>query len=385
MQPGASQFTLLMPPQQPQQVGAPPLGPMPGTREAPLPLPAMPATAAPAAVEGPRPAAQAGEGDVASVHRLPAAEGVGAAGAAAAQLTQDLLTRCISRQQHQQQWSLPRSHASPGWRLYLALPPHRRCPRHSLLKPGGTAPAVRVRETSKRRQWPLLASCCLQTKVLAARPSAHLPALPPLPPAMQLAAAAPCPPHPVDPAGVLYVAVPTARSRHSSPPTNRTGQPSRHQPPTRDRSTRPVGGTSAAVRLAPGGCAAGTTGYGEVTEWQLCLLSTQQQLFQCAAAGGGHPWRLCGAHHPRAVAGTLSPAQPPIAHTWGRLWQGLPPLVPAQPSSSAQPSSPTWLCSVAPSDAHTHVPLLMVWPMHCPCLSSGPCLCSTCCTARHTL
>ena len=235
MQPGASQFTLLMPPQQPQQVGAPPLGPMPGTREAPLPLPAMPATAAPAAVEGPRPAAQAGEGDVASVHRLPAAEGVGAAGAAAAQLTQDLLTRCISRQQHQQQWSLPRSHASPGWRLYLALPPHRRCPRHSLLKPGGTAPAVRVRETSKRRQWPLLASCCLQTKVLAARPSAHLPAFATLAPSH--AAAAPFPPHLADPAGVLYVAVPTAQPQQAQQPAY---QPYRAAQPSSAAHSRPL-------------------------------------------------------------------------------------------------------------------------------------------------
>ena len=179
----------------------------------------------------------------------------------------------------------------------------------------------------------------------------------------------------------MWQCPPPSRSRNSSPPTNRTGQPSRHRPPTSRPLHAARGRHQCSSTAAPAGRAAGTAGYGVVTADGSSVFSAPSSSY--SAAGGGHPWWLCGAHHPFAGAGTLSPAQPPIAHTWGRLWQGLPPLVPAQPSSSArQPNLIALGCSVrcthtcsAPDGLADALPLLEFRPLPC----------STCCTAHHTL
>ena len=166
----------------------------------------------------------------------------------------------------------------------------------------------------------------------------------------------------------------------------RTGQPSCHQPPTprplhassgrhqRSSTAGPRRMRSRHNRLRSGHC-----------RWQLCFLSTQQQLFQCAAAGGGHPWRLCEPTTPVQAPAPYRPPSRPNAHrpNLGPPVAGAAPTGSSQPSSSAQQPNLVVLCrSVrrthtcsAPDGLADALPLLEFRPLPC----------STCCTAHHTL
>ena len=202
------------------------------------------------------------------------------------------------------------------------------------------------------QRWPLLASCCLQPKLLPARPNAHLPALPPSPPAMQLAAAAPCPPHLVDPAGVLYVAVPTAQPQQAQQPA--------YQPYRAAQLS-----SAAHSETAPRGqWEEPAQQYGwpredaqqaqQATEWSLRMAALSSQ--HPAAANPMRrsrrraPLVALWSPPPPSGAGTLSPAQPPqpgaacgrgCAH-WFQPAQQL--------SPAAQPG-----CAVSLRQVHAHM------------------------------